>query len=240
MNITKTRFFVLLGVVLLLAIVVVGVYAYNAAGTGGVPNVIGHSVDEINWSQTIPAVIANQFCLGGSCITAWPSVGGTPGSSATQTTEITGEGVNLVSGIIYDYGAVRLDSFNDPTQSVNSLLVVGGKGYLSTHSESVYAYARYRNDGGWDTRVVIKDNSAGPGATSPDSGWVNAPIASAIYNSLITVHAYFVAPTSGHKMPLLRINAINSCLQLPYDISTGGNPTADFSNTASAPGSCPY
>ena len=51
-NITKTRFFILLGVIFLLGAGIF-VYAYNANGLGGNPAVMGHSVDEIDWSANI-------------------------------------------------------------------------------------------------------------------------------------------------------------------------------------------
>lgn len=59
----------------------VGVYAYNSQGVGGNPAVFGHSVDEINWSQTVSKnITATEFCLNNSgkkdCRTSWPSEGG--------------------------------------------------------------------------------------------------------------------------------------------------------------------
>ncbi len=40
----------------------VAVWAYNPSGTGGIPSDMGHSVDEIDWSQPIPGDIQ----IGGS------------------------------------------------------------------------------------------------------------------------------------------------------------------------------
>ena len=75
MNIDKKYFFaiVLIG---LIFIGIVGVIAYNSAGTGGTPSVFGHSVDEIEWSQTITKnVTAAGFCMGGVCKTDWTVTG---------------------------------------------------------------------------------------------------------------------------------------------------------------------
>jgi hypothetical protein len=94
-NIEKRYFFGLLALGLII-IGIVGVFAYNSAGTGGVAAVFGHSVDEIDWAQTINASInatgsisANMFCLGTNCVTeatGWPAGGGnssTPSSNGT-------------------------------------------------------------------------------------------------------------------------------------------------------------
>jgi len=50
--------------------------AYNESGYGGTPAITGHSVDEIDWSQTIAAYVMTStgFCISENCIEAWPSV----------------------------------------------------------------------------------------------------------------------------------------------------------------------
>jgi hypothetical protein len=72
-NVSKKYFF---GLLLLGLMVVgfVGVYAYNAAGTGGTPSKMGHSVDEMDWSKKISGNIsADGICIGSDCRTGWPA-----------------------------------------------------------------------------------------------------------------------------------------------------------------------
>jgi hypothetical protein len=45
------------------------VVAYNPSGTGGAPEIMGHSVDEMDWTND-----ALQFCLNGSCVNNWSQV----------------------------------------------------------------------------------------------------------------------------------------------------------------------
>ena len=85
-NVDKKYFFafILIGLVV---IGIVGVVAYNAnpTSTSGAPATFGHSVDEINWGQTIPSIVAtnisaNRVCIGTDCRTVWPTGGsGVPG-----------------------------------------------------------------------------------------------------------------------------------------------------------------
>jgi len=64
-NIEKRHFFVLLGAILLMG-VVFGVGAFNPGGTGGNPAVMGHSVDEMDWSKPINAnLIVNGLSASG-------------------------------------------------------------------------------------------------------------------------------------------------------------------------------
>ncbi len=51
-SIEKKHFFILLGVILFLGVAVF-VMAYSPSGVGGNPSVMGHSVDEVDWSQPI-------------------------------------------------------------------------------------------------------------------------------------------------------------------------------------------
>ena len=73
-NIGKKYFFGILLIGLVLA-GIVGVIAYNSAGTGGVPATFGHSVDEIAFGGAtigpLEKVTANQFCNStGACTTS--------------------------------------------------------------------------------------------------------------------------------------------------------------------------
>ena len=73
-NVDKKYFFafVLIGLVV---IGIVGVIAYNSVPP--VPSKFGHSVDEIEWSQTITKnVTAAGFCMTDGCKTLWSQVGG--------------------------------------------------------------------------------------------------------------------------------------------------------------------
>jgi hypothetical protein len=85
-NIEKKYFFGLM-IIGLVILGVVGVVAYNIAGTGGDPAVFGHSVDEIDWTKTIQGNVsvngtinAARFCIGTNCITSWPMGGGVGGN----------------------------------------------------------------------------------------------------------------------------------------------------------------
>ena len=82
-DITKTRFFILLGTILLLGAGVF-VYAYNSNGLGGNAAVMGHSVDEVNWSQKIPENVhidGNQTIVFGDGKAYFGSWMGTDGKS---------------------------------------------------------------------------------------------------------------------------------------------------------------
>lgn len=79
----KKRYFLGLMVFGLIILGIVGVVAYNVAGTGGVPSTFGHSVDEVNWAQVVPGnVSARGFCIGTNCITNWNQI---TGNSVIQT-----------------------------------------------------------------------------------------------------------------------------------------------------------
>ncbi len=73
---------------------VAGIFAYGAPPNWNTSNParFGHSVDEVDWSQKVKGnVSADGFCIGTSCITAWPSGGG--GGGVTKI--IAGSGVNI-------------------------------------------------------------------------------------------------------------------------------------------------
>ncbi|HLF53959.1 MAG TPA: hypothetical protein VI544_02160 [Candidatus Nanoarchaeia archaeon] len=97
-NLEKKYFFSLLAFSLIV-LGVVGVVAYNSGGSGGNPRAFGHSVDEIDWSQTVSALNANQLCLGGKCIASWTDVGGSASNGGAGGSVITSLGVNkLIEG----------------------------------------------------------------------------------------------------------------------------------------------
>ena len=79
-NVNKKYFFsfIIIGLVI---IGVVGVIAYNSSP--GNPAVFGHSVNEIDWSQSI-----NQLCLNDVCISSWENISGdsSGGAGASQWT----------------------------------------------------------------------------------------------------------------------------------------------------------
>jgi hypothetical protein len=71
-NIEKRYALMLLGFALLLAGVFF-VYAYNSGGSGGTPSVMGHSVDEINFAQTITSVKSRDIVMGTGSYTVEPN-----------------------------------------------------------------------------------------------------------------------------------------------------------------------
>jgi len=78
--------------------------AYNNPPVGGTPSVAGHSVDEIDWSQTVP-----QICMGtpAICKTGWPSIprvydsGWFPITTATSYTKTHSLGTTKVLATVY-------------------------------------------------------------------------------------------------------------------------------------------
>jgi hypothetical protein len=95
LNIEKKHVFLIVGAMLLLA-AVIGVYAYNATGTGGNPSVMGHSVDEIDWSRPIKSAIYQDYGGGGQYqYDVWIQ-GGPPGSpmGTTRNLALLGDKVN--------------------------------------------------------------------------------------------------------------------------------------------------
>jgi hypothetical protein len=64
-------------VVFVAAIGIVGIAgAYNSGGVGGTPSVMGHSVDEMDWSRPVAQVNANKtnsslYCIGSNCAKNW-------------------------------------------------------------------------------------------------------------------------------------------------------------------------
>ena len=72
LNIEKRYAYLIIGL-LILGVGIIVVNAYNSAGTGGTPSVMGHSVDEIDWSQTIESLKVNSINLSGEPRVDWPS-----------------------------------------------------------------------------------------------------------------------------------------------------------------------
>lgn len=99
-NIQKKHFFSLL-IIGLVILGVVGVVAYNSAGSSGNPAVMGHSVDEIDWSKVAPGNVSARdgFCIGTDCIRSWSGFTDENGSSITI---VAGSGiiVSKVNGVI--------------------------------------------------------------------------------------------------------------------------------------------
>ncbi len=133
LNVEKKYFFALLLAGLVL-IGIAGVVAFNndVTPTSGNPPNFGHSVDEMDWSKTVQKNIsAVGFCIGTSCITAWPSGGGGGGSWTTAG-----------SNIYYSAGKVGIGT----TGPIETLHVVG-----SIMSEGT----------GGGSRVVLKSSASG-------------------------------------------------------------------------------
>ena len=79
----------------LLVIGLVGVYAYNSAGSGGNPAIMGHSVDEMDWSKAIGKnITAAGFCIGNStvksCVNSWGSI-----NSFGDSINVSGNNITL-------------------------------------------------------------------------------------------------------------------------------------------------
>jgi len=70
-NIQKKEMYLLSAIIVFLVGVGI-IIAYNS----GDPALMGHTVDEIDWSENISQLNALDFCLSGNCRTDWPSGGG--------------------------------------------------------------------------------------------------------------------------------------------------------------------
>jgi hypothetical protein len=114
-NIEKKYFFGLL-LIGLMVVGFVGVYAYNSAGTGGVPSKMGHSVDEMDWSKRIAMVNVTKICLGNDCREVWPSGGG------GSVNLLEGNGIILTT----EAGGTRINS--TATGGTNSPWAIAGNG----------------------------------------------------------------------------------------------------------------
>lgn len=102
-------------------------WAYNSSGSGGSPPVMGHSVDEMDWSKPLPGnllvsgnvgigtmaptqkldvagnVRGTQLCIGADCRSAWPSAGGVTSISA-------GTGITLTPNPIIGTGSISANT----------------------------------------------------------------------------------------------------------------------------------
>jgi hypothetical protein len=61
--------------IILTGIVITSAYNANYAAQPANPQIVGHSVDELDWTQTVVKGIFTTLCLGTDCRTAWPSGG---------------------------------------------------------------------------------------------------------------------------------------------------------------------
>ena len=71
-NIQKKEMYLLSAIIVFL----VGVGIIIAYNSGADPSIMGHDIDEIDWSKNISQLNALDFCLSGNCKTEWPSEGG--------------------------------------------------------------------------------------------------------------------------------------------------------------------
>src|SRR3972149_9254083 len=99
LNVDKKYFFSFF-VIGLIIIGIAGVVAYNAAGTGGNPAAIGHSVDEIDWTKAISGnVSAGGFCTSNGCITsiAGNGITITYANGTSNVTTTGGVGIDMLT-----------------------------------------------------------------------------------------------------------------------------------------------
>lgn len=130
LNLEKKYFFSFL-IVGLIILGVVGVVAYNSAGTGGVPSVFGHSADEIEWGPAINSnvtfngfVNATTLCLSGNCISSWSSVTSTIQTTSGVSKIIPGTGVTIspTTGT----GEVTINAIGGSVAGVSSIIAGSG------------------------------------------------------------------------------------------------------------------
>ena len=106
LNIEKRYAYLILGF-LILGVGIIVVNAYNSAGTGGTPSVMGHSVDEIDWSQTIESLKVNSINLNGVSKSNWPG-----GSSSASWGECIFVDAGFAAKCPEDYFLVEMDRFS--------------------------------------------------------------------------------------------------------------------------------
>jgi hypothetical protein len=100
------------------------VYAFNASGTGGTPSIMGHSVDEIDWSKVITTITAgtvNATTLAATTLNAT-----TINATNTTTTNLrTGGAIYMGSGSNSNFYG---DSTNLAARTNGTFFVQGANG----------------------------------------------------------------------------------------------------------------
>ena len=91
LNVEKKYFFGML----LIGLIIVGVVGVFAYGTSS-PSSFGHSVGEIDWSQTIPGLKTDQLCLTDGCIGALADIVGNGSGSGGTTIISSSSGVSKI------------------------------------------------------------------------------------------------------------------------------------------------
>ena len=142
-NLEKRYFFSLM-LMGLVVIGFVGVYAYNSAG---VPAVMGHSVNEIDWKQKISGNIsADGICIGTDCRTAWSNVtGGGGGGNVTRIiagsgiviSPVGGTGVVMINSTATGGGGGGTDTRCDAAR-VCSRICIGNECITDVKAKAVY------------------------------------------------------------------------------------------------------
>lgn len=179
-DITKARFFALLGAILLLGAGVF-VYAFNADATGGEPAVMGHSVDEIDWSEPIyKDVQFNDMMIGGSqrwIINSRDESGRLGGTSfdillsaASTNWTIRGFGdANLDQKQDIYWQSVNLGTIAvwnmDNTTKIGTSTLAGG----FSNSQGIMRVGDIDNDGDDDFAWLMTDNRVEVGTSSGGS-----------------------------------------------------------------------
>lgn len=125
-NLTKTKFFILLGAILLLA----GIFVVYAFG-GSQPSIVGHSVGEIDWSSLIQSIILRDLRMG---------YGDYNGANPYELLRLVSSQGN-VGGIMHsrtgDYGDNTLTLFSYNSRDIllrapNADIILGPSGDSST------------------------------------------------------------------------------------------------------------
>lgn len=172
-NLDKKYFFIftLIGLVV---IGIIGVVAFNSPlSATASPAAFGHSVDELDWSQIIPATVKAQgFCIGTNCITTWPAGGlWTPGTGGAIYYNDGNVGIGTstpayplsVGGNAYVSGGVGIGGVNPGSSGlrVNGGIAITSGGPLSVESgaNSVPGLANWNN-------LIIGGGGSGKDAVS--------------------------------------------------------------------------
>src|SRR3989338_10744513 len=160
-NVQKKYFFVFLGAMLIIGAGIFA-YAYNNPPTGGDSSIFGHSVNEIDWNQTIPQVNANtlnattRICINGDCKISWPLGGSTitlplncPNGDVLQGINATG-GANCTTAPTPDVSAcsARLNEYNCFAGCANGKTPISTSGdcYVTRTSNGYTCSAQYHRN----------------------------------------------------------------------------------------------